>query len=430
MKRRRVEAANLSYQEPIVELTWYRIKLAPRLYGFPKAQSNRSEPIPKPLPAPPMPKSINVKRTTTAPRNNARSHATKTHLSPSSVHSSRLNPAHNNSNSTQPAHGPHTKAMSTPGNLEQEVKYEARGDVAIITLNLPHKLNAVTQAHYFRVASLLHQIAANDAITVTVLTGTGRFFSAYASPAPLLLPLCLSLHAPASPPPPHPRADAAAYHSGADVTISRSGPTDAATTPREHWLRTFVANNLHTTHAFYAHPKILVAALNGPAVGLSAAIVAHADFIYCTPHAYLLTPFSSLGLVAEGGASRAFVERMGLARATEALLTSRKVGAEELRQCGFVNRIFREGGGDEATGKGCDDGKFLDAVLAEVQEKLGSHLNRGSLLGIKKLLRAPGMAAMDRAGVDEVWAGLKVFMDGTPQKEFARLASGEKRHKL
>jgi len=91
------------------------------------------------------------------------------------------------------------RAMSSPGgNLEQEVKYEARGAVAIITLNLPHKLNAVTQAHYFRIASLLHQIAADDAITVTVLTGTGRFFSAYAAcPAWLLLLL------PDSSPPTH-----------------------------------------------------------------------------------------------------------------------------------------------------------------------------------------------------------------------------------
>lgn len=314
--------------------------------------------------------------------------------------------------------------------LEQEVLYETRGPIAIITLNLPHKLNAVTQAHYFRVASLLHEIAANDAITVTVLTGTGRFFSAYvlgpAHPPPLAIP----------PPPPFPLTNPANFDpSGADVSISREVPSATSpaaqpVTPREHWLKSFVANNLHTTHAFYSHPKILVAALNGPAVGLSAALVAHADFVYAAPHTFLLTPFSSLGLVVEGGASRAFVERMGIARATEALLTSRKVGAAELLASGFVNKIFKEGGGDEVTGKGTDSGKFLEAVLAEVDEKLGAHLNRESLLGIKKLIRAPGMAAMDRAGVDEVWGGLKVFLAGTPQKEFAKIASGEKRHKL
>jgi peroxisomal 3,2-trans-enoyl-CoA isomerase len=37
--------------------------------------------------------------------------------------------------------------------------------------------------------------------------------------------------------------------------------------------------------------------MNGPAVGLSAALIAHSDFGYA-PHGYILTPFSSLGLLA------------------------------------------------------------------------------------------------------------------------------------
>lgn len=62
--------------------------------------------------------------------------------------------------------------------LEQEVLYETRGRIAILTLNLPKKLNALTQAHYYRLATLLREIAERDDITITVLTGKGRFFSA------------------------------------------------------------------------------------------------------------------------------------------------------------------------------------------------------------------------------------------------------------
>lgn len=97
------------------------------------------------------------------------------------------------------------------------------------------------------------------------------------------------------------------------------------------------------THAFYSHSKILVTALNGPVVGLSAALSAFSDFIYCAPHTYLLTQFSSLGLVAEGGASRAMVHRMGVSKANEALLMSRRIPASELLACGFVNKIIECG---------------------------------------------------------------------------------------
>jgi len=72
---------------------------------------------------------------------------------------------------------------------------------------------------------------------------------------------------------------------------------------RRETLKGFVANNLEITNAFYTHPKILITALNGPAIGLSAALISLSDFVYAAPHAFLLTPFTSLGLVAEGGAN-------------------------------------------------------------------------------------------------------------------------------
>ncbi|KAG5927040.1 hypothetical protein E4U42_002659 [Claviceps africana] len=140
-----------------------------------------------------------------------------------------------------------------------------------------------------------------------------------------------------------------------------------------------------------------------PVVGLSAALVGWADFIYCTPRTYLLTPFSSLGP----------------ARANEALLMSRRLGAEELRACGFVNDILAE-----------DGPGFRERVLREVDEWLGAHLRGESILAIKELLRRPDRPLDDAQGVHEIVAGLRCFASGIPQEEFRRLASGEKRHKL
>jgi peroxisomal 3,2-trans-enoyl-CoA isomerase len=165
----------------------------------------------------------------------------------------------------------------------------------------------------------------------------------------------------------------------------------------------------------------LITALNGPAIGLSAALIAFSDFIYAMPHTFFLTPFSSIGLVAEGNASIGFVQRLGISKANEALIMSKRITAEELVHVGFVNKIID-------TGK--DDKKFLQEVLKEVDDRLGDHLNQDSLLKIKALIRQPYRDMLDRQGVLEVLGGLERFMSGAPQEEFRKLASGEKRHKL
>jgi peroxisomal 3,2-trans-enoyl-CoA isomerase len=59
-----------------------------------------------------------------------------------------------------------------------EILLEKRGKVAIITLNRADKLNALNGDLYYDLASKMNEIAAMPDIFITVLTGTGRFFSA------------------------------------------------------------------------------------------------------------------------------------------------------------------------------------------------------------------------------------------------------------
>ncbi|CAG8896586.1 unnamed protein product [Penicillium egyptiacum] len=268
------------------------------------------------------------------------------------------------------------------------VTYQDR--VAIVTLNRPDKLNALNADLYYLLGDRLREIDSREDIFITVLTGKGRFFSA-----------------------------------GADVTSVRPGSDGTNANVRRELVKSFVANNVDVTRTFYSHSKILVVALNGPAVGLSAALVAHADFIYAAPHTFILTPFSSLGLVAEGGASRAFVERLGIAKANEALIMSKRITCDELVSTGFVNKVITP-----ESGKKEDSDGFLKKVLEEVDDHLGTHLNQTSLLKIKELVRRPERELLDRQNGLEAFMGLERFMKGTPQEEFRRLASGEKRHKL
>ncbi|KAI2615486.1 ClpP/crotonase [Hypoxylon sp. NC1633] len=269
--------------------------------------------------------------------------------------------------------------------MAEVIKVQYAGRIATITIDNEKKLNALDLKGYYDISKALREVAVRDDIYITVLTGKGRYFSA-----------------------------------GADTSIRRNENVDPDV--YAHWLRTFVANNLNLTRAFYTHPKILVAALNGPAVGLSAAIVAFADFVYCAPHTFLLMPFSSLGLVAEGGASHAMVRRLGISKANEALIQSKRITCEELVQTGFANKVFE-------CEKGDSDG-FLKKVMHEIDDTMGDHLNSDSLLGIKALIQRPHIDILDKQNVAEVFAGLDRFVKGIPQEEFEKIATGKKRHKL
>lgn len=91
-------------------------------------------------------------------------------------------------------------------------------------------------------------------------------------------------------------------------------------------------------------------------------------------------------------------------------------------QVGFVNKLFD-------TGKDAQE-KFIAAVLAEVNDRLGDHLNSDSLIQVKALIRKPERDVLDAQNVAEVFGGLERFAQGVPQEEFRKLARGEKRHKL
>lgn len=304
--------------------------------------------------------------------------------------------------------------------MADTVKVDYKGRIAVITIDNAKKLGALDFNGYYQLAKSMREIATHDEVFITVLTGKGTWTSCYQSHITnyrrkLLLGVS-SDHQRKFVPLPCPQLT---LLSGADVSSTGDQPEgDVA----RHWLTSFVANNLNITHSFYTHPKIIVTALNGPVIGLSAALVAFSDFIYAVPHTFLLTPFSSIGLVTEGLASRAFVQRLGISKANEALIMSKRISAEELLQVGFVNKIFD-------TKKG-EDEKFKALVFEEIENRLGIHLIGSSLIKIKELIRKPDRDVMDAQGVAEVFGGFERFMSGIPQEEFRKIASGEKRHKL
>ena len=62
--------------------------------------------------------------------------------------------------------------------LEDQITLSTQGKIAIITLNLPHKLNALTQDLYYLLSCRMREVAKREDIYITILTGKGRYFSA------------------------------------------------------------------------------------------------------------------------------------------------------------------------------------------------------------------------------------------------------------
>ncbi|KAH7103856.1 ClpP/crotonase [Auriculariales sp. MPI-PUGE-AT-0066] len=223
-----------------------------------------------------------------------------------------------------------------------EVDYGTNG-IATITFNRPKALNALTIDDYNAFATALREIDKRPDVFVTIWQAHGDWFS-----------------------------------SGTDVreAAARLNFAEGRDPSREVLPKSIWPTNTDTTEALYSHSKVLVAALQGPVMGITAAFVSHCDIIYCLPKTHLSVPFAALGLITEAGSSVAFVNRMGLSKANEALLFRRQLDATALLQCGFVNEIFPEQ----------SPGSFHAAVRKRVETDLKG-LHPPALLAIKKLIR-------------------------------------------
>ncbi|KAJ3786593.1 ClpP/crotonase-like domain-containing protein [Lentinula aff. detonsa] len=265
--------------------------------------------------------------------------------------------------------------------------------IATITMNRPKSFNAITVEDYDAFANALREIDRRDDVLLTVWQATGKWFCA-----------------------------------GTDVmgrSLPNIGP-QTETLPTDNNLREmFLKRIAHTTtdcgQALYSHSKILVAALNGPVMGIAAAFLGYFDFIFAVADAWLSVPFTFLGIISEGGSSVSFINRMGPARANEVLIWGKKKTAQELVACNFINEIFPSKSAEE----------FHADVLAHLKQQLEG-LDPAAVLAVKKLLRAGLNEKNDPNAVNlrESYAQAERFASGVPERQFGRIARKEIRHKL
>lgn len=180
------------------------------------------------------------------------------------------------------------------------VRYEVAGAVATITLDRPEALNAWTPELARELLVRVREAAADEGVRAVLVTGAGRAFSA-----------------------------------GADVKNPREltgdGHPDLSTR-----LRTIYNPIVVTVREM---PKPVVAAINGPAVGLGAALALACDQLVMADDAYLLLAFVKLGVIPDGGVLGHLAARIGTGRTARLAMLGERLPADRALAWGAVDEV-------------------------------------------------------------------------------------------
>ena len=195
----------------------------------------------------------------------------------------------------------------------QETLYEVAKRVATITLNRPDKLNAWTAVMEQEVRAAMADAERDENVRVIVLTGAGRGFCAGADMSLLSTVAAKGLDA-------EQRAQA--------VQASASGSAGGA---RADFQKKY--------SYFPALSKPVIAAINGPAVGLGLVIALYCDLRFASDAARFSTAFARRGLIAEYGMAWMLPRLVGHANALDLLFSARLIDGAEAFRMGLANQV-------------------------------------------------------------------------------------------
>jgi 2-(1,2-epoxy-1,2-dihydrophenyl)acetyl-CoA isomerase len=184
----------------------------------------------------------------------------------------------------------------------EHVIWQQEGGVGRITLNRPNSLNAWTEDFGRELKQVIAADAADDGVRAVLITGAGRGFS-----------------------------------SGADLKAGfEPHPDDGLPDIRKE------------LHELY-HPVIagvrrlekpVVAAVNGPAVGIGASLAFACDLVLAAESAFFGLAFVNIGLMPDGGSTLFVPAAVGKARAFQMALLGERVPAERALEWGLVNYVY------------------------------------------------------------------------------------------
>lgn len=176
------------------------------------------------------------------------------------------------------------------------VIYEQDGPVAIISMNRPDSLNGFTSELCEDLLLAFEKAGSDEAIRAIVFTGEGRAFSA-----------------------------------GADL---KQGFVGDRTTQGK-----LLFEYAPVLTAIAEIPKPVIAAVPGFAAGIGLSFALHSDLLIMAEESFLLSPFTTISLVPDGGANWLLVRQLGYHRAYQLSIESERVSAERCLDLGIANKV-------------------------------------------------------------------------------------------
>ena len=182
----------------------------------------------------------------------------------------------------------------------ETVIWEQSGAVGRLTLNRPETLNAWTRQFGEELLSVIQKEAAEDSVRAVLVTGAGRGFS-----------------------------------SGADLRAGFDPADDG---------KPDIYKELHEVYhpvivGVRSLPKPVVAAVNGPAVGIGCSLALACDLIMAAESAYFGLAFVNIGLMPDGGSTAFVPPAVGRARAFQMALLGERIPAPQALEWGLVNWV-------------------------------------------------------------------------------------------
>lgn len=181
----------------------------------------------------------------------------------------------------------------------EQIRFEVRDGVGIMTLNRPERLNAWTHQMSAELSDAITYCNESDGIGAMIITGEGRGFCA-----------------------------------GADI-----GDTFKARLDDEGGAEQQSPTRTGDWVSLLRSSKPIIAAVNGASVGVGATMILPCDIIMAAETARFAMGFVRMGLVPELGSSHFLVQRMGFGRASEMCLTGRLYSAREAHDMGLVDHL-------------------------------------------------------------------------------------------
>lgn len=205
--------------------------------------------------------------------------------------------------------------------LPPDLVVTAEGPIRLVELNRPDRLNSTSEALHTALAGVWDAIAADQDARVAVLTGRGRAFSA-----------------------------------GGNFEVMTRVQRDAAFRDQN------VVEARRIITGMLRCPVPIIAAVNGPAVGLGCSLALLSDLVLIAEDAHVADPHLQVGLVAGDGGALVLPLLVGLARAKELLFLGSRVGAEEAVRLGIANRVVPK---DKLLDEAMDLARRLAALPAQ-----------------------------------------------------------------